>query len=259
MVPQSVPQPFAAIARRCLRTDPARRGTVEAMQLRLAPAKASTEQEVKAASRHPTNRRMGPLVAVAAVVLVVIGIWIALAHREQPTAPPQQAQAQPANAPAQASAQLPPSQANPAAAEPPAATQPTASNATEAPPAQAPAATIPPATATPPPAQTQGDETPAPAAAINPAIMSQILPDILPSAMKTINGTLRVSVELTVGADGNVTDATLASPGPSKYFAGKSLEAARHWKFRPTQAGNWTLEFQYTRGGIHVVAGPSAP
>src|ERR1039458_4275158 len=32
MVPQSLPQPFAVIARRCLRTDMARRGTIQAMQ-----------------------------------------------------------------------------------------------------------------------------------------------------------------------------------------------------------------------------------
>ena len=95
--------------------------------------------------------------------------------------------------------------------------------------------------------------------------MNQILPDILPSAMKTVNGTLRVSVRLSVDANGIVTDAALESPGPSKYFAGKSLEAARHWKFRPTQVdGNaapstWTLEFQYKQNGINVVPERTAP
>jgi TonB family protein len=77
--------------------------------------------------------------------------------------------------------------------------------------------------------------------------------------MKTINGTLRVSVALTVGAGGLVTDATLTSTGPSKYFASKSLEAARHWKFKPTAAGSWSLEFQYQQTGIHVVARQAAP
>jgi TonB family protein len=95
--------------------------------------------------------------------------------------------------------------------------------------------------------------------------MNQILPDILPSAMKTVNGTLRVSVRLSVDANGFVTDAALESPGPSKYFAGKSLEAARHWKFRPAQVdGNaapsaWTLEFQYKQNGINVVPERTAP
>ena len=53
--------------------------------------------------------------------------------------------------------------------------------------------------------------------------------------MKTINGTLRVTVQLEVNASGAVTSVALLSPGPSKYFAGKSLEAARHWKFKPAQ------------------------
>jgi TonB family protein len=83
--------------------------------------------------------------------------------------------------------------------------------------------------------------------------------------MRTISGTLRVSVRLAVNADGNVTGATLESPGPSKYFAGKSLEAARHWKFRPAQVdGNaapstWTLEFQFKRSGINVVPEQTTP
>jgi TonB family protein len=90
--------------------------------------------------------------------------------------------------------------------------------------------------------------------------VNQILPDIVPSAMKTISGTVKVSVRVSVDAGGLVTDATLESAGPSKYFATKSLEAARHWKFKPAPVpGNWTLEFQYTQRGIHVVAEQTAP
>jgi TonB family protein len=83
--------------------------------------------------------------------------------------------------------------------------------------------------------------------------------------MRTISGTLKVSVRLSVDANGNVTDATLASPGPSKYFAGKSLEAAQHWKFKPAQVdgqagpSTWTLEFQFKQTGINVVPKQFAP
>ena len=67
--------------------------------------------------------------------------------------------------------------------------------------------------------QPQADQAPSPAATtINPAIVTQILPDIVPSALKTINGTLRVSVALTVGADGLVTGATLQSAGTEQIF-----------------------------------------
>jgi len=95
--------------------------------------------------------------------------------------------------------------------------------------------------------------------------VNQILPDIIPSAMRTIKGTVKVSVRLSVDANGNVTDATFESPGPSKYFAGKSLEAARHWKFKPAQVGGnaapstWTLEFQFMQSGINVVPEQTTP
>jgi protein TonB len=112
--------------------------------------------------------------------------------------------------------------------------------------------------------QTTDNLSPAPAT-INPAIVNQILPDIIPSAMRTISGTVKVSVRLAVDEDGIVTDATLASAGPSNYFAGKSLEAARHWKFKPAEvdgrpvSSNWTLEFQYRRSGINVVPEQTTP
>lgn len=83
--------------------------------------------------------------------------------------------------------------------------------------------------------------------------------------MRTINGTVRVSVLLAVAADGSVTGATLQSPGPSQYFANKSLEASRHWKFKPALAAgvavptSWTLEFQFKRSGIHVIPQQLAP
>jgi eukaryotic-like serine/threonine-protein kinase len=295
MVPQSVPQPFSAIARRCLRADPARRSTVEAFQARLDltnleparpnpanlepagldPAKASTDQEVKADKKTPAGRRIALLLAVTAVVLAGVGIWNALSHRKQPPAETQQAQVLPAATPAQAPAPAPAASPDATSVEAPAPTEasapPTAPNAPSAPTQAQPPVTAPapvPAAAPPPQAEAQPQtaSNPAPVATmINPAIMSQILPDIVPSALKTINGTLRVSVELTLGPDGFVTGATLQSPGPSKYFAGKSLEAARHWKFKPAQVNsptapsNWILEFQYTRSGIHVVTEQTAP
>jgi TonB family protein len=95
--------------------------------------------------------------------------------------------------------------------------------------------------------------------------VNQILPDIIPSAMKTISGTLKVSVRVSVDENGNVTDATLESLGPSKYFAGKSLEAARHWKFKPAQVGGnaapsaWTLEFQFKQSGINAIPERTTP
>ncbi len=274
-VPQSMPEPFASFARRCLRSDPARRITISEITARLAPAKqdpakltpdpavklAKTPPLRPGSETSPSRRRIALPLAAAALVLTASGIWYALSHREQPSAPVPQAQTAPAATPAQTPAPPSEAQPKPAATSEEAPSQPTPPDSTSTP-SQAPAPVTAPApapAAAPPPqsqVQPQIDQTSAPTATtINPAIVTEILPDIVPSALNTINGTLRVSVQLTVGADGLVAGATLASPGPSKYFSGKSLEAARHWKFKPASApSNWTLEFQYRQNGIHVVA-----
>lgn len=289
IVPAAVPQPFSAIARRCLRTDPARRGTIEAMQARLdpakfepaksgpaklEPAKRSPEPESKPTEALPANPSLVLVLAVAAILLFCVGVWKVLSHRYPGESPTEQAQTAPADASAQSPGPTPvaqPSPAEPSTATAPQAATPDATpvspQAPETAPAPDPAAVAPPQSQPQAQPEAQPEVAPAPTdqpsapvtAGINPAIVTQILPDIVPSALKTVNGTLRVSVEVTVGADGRISGATLASSGPSKYFAAKSLEAAGHWKFRPAAAGNWTLEFQYTRSGIHVVAQPAAP
>jgi serine/threonine protein kinase len=268
-VPQSMPEPFASFARKCLRSDPARRITISEITARLDPAKVSPEPEAKAAKASPAKHRVAMLLAVAAVLIVAIGTWIALSHREQPSTPAPQAQTVPVATPAQAPTPSPATQQNPVetSAEVPEETSAPSTlpdGTSNAPQAQAPVtaparvpAAAPPQTEAPPDAAS----SPAPvASAINPAIVNQILPDIAPSALKTISGTVKVSVRVSVDAGGLVTGATLEPPSPSKYFAGKSLEAAGHWKFKPASAqGDWTLEFQYTQSGIHVIAERSEP
>jgi TonB family protein len=275
-VPESMPEPFASIARKCLRSDPARRITLDEIAARLnpvAPAKLprrpSPSEKPETASPH--RRRIALPLAVVAFVLAGIGILYTLSHRVQPPqtapAPAQQSQNLPAPAPTEAPAKSPapnPVKSPTAVAAP---AQPPAAAAVVVPPPSNPvpvAASVPPPQPTQPPAAANPAAA-APNSAINPAIVNQILPDIIPSALRTINGTVRVSVLLAVAADGSVTGATLQSPGPSQYFAKKSLEAARHWKFKPALAGGvavpstWSLEFQFRRAGIHVVPTQTAP
>jgi TonB family protein len=274
-VPESMPEPFASIARKCLRSDPARRSTIEAIAARLEPAKSPSRSQEKPEAASPARRRVAVLFAVVALVLAGIGIWYALSHRAQPPSATQEAQNAPAATPAPAPSATPAVATGPAtnpvasSAQPPA--PPTSPVATSpVPPAAAPvpiAASAPVTAPAPPPQpESQVDQTPAPGGStVNPAIVNQILPDILPSALKTINGTLRVSVQLEVDANGAVTSVALLSPGPSKYFAGKSLEAARHWKFKPAQVnGNaapsaWTLNFQFRQSGIQVIPERTTP
>jgi TonB family protein len=85
------------------------------------------------------------------------------------------------------------------------------------------------------------------------------MPDVSVSARNTIQGKIRVSVRVAVNPQGEVRDANLASPGPSKYFANKALEASRRWKFKPAKvngrpvSGEWMLRFQFGRTGTEVV------
>jgi len=275
-VPESMPEPFASIARKCLRSDPERRITIEAIKARLEPAKFPSRPQEKPATASPRKSRAAILLVAAALILVGIGTWYALSHRVHSTSTAPEAQNLPAAAPAPAPAAAPAVSTGPVAnpvANPgtSSAQAPASLNRTSpAPPAAAPApvavSTPVAAPALPSRPEAQIDQTSAPTSAtVNHPVVNQILPDIIPSAMRTISGTLRVSVRLAVNADGNVTGATLESPGPSKYFAGKSLEAARHWKFRPAQVdGNaapstWTLEFQFKRSGINVVPEQTTP
>jgi TonB family protein len=83
-------------------------------------------------------------------------------------------------------------------------------------------------------------------------IVRRVSPQVLPSARRTIQGTIKVRVRVEVDDAGNVTDAKLESPGPSKYFARISLEAARDWKFAPLVPGalsprEWKLQFAFSR------------
>jgi TonB family protein len=76
---------------------------------------------------------------------------------------------------------------------------------------------------------------------------------------------LEVRVQARVNSSGTVVDARLVEPGPSRYFATRSLEAARHWKFdplpvdRPAAAQDWLLRFDYTSNGAEVSGAPVTP
>jgi TonB family protein len=84
-------------------------------------------------------------------------------------------------------------------------------------------------------------------------VVHQVTPELLQSARDTIRGTVKVRVKVNVDRSGNVEDAELESPGPSKYFARAALQAAQLWKFKPPKVAgqgvlsSWTLQFEITR------------
>ena len=91
------------------------------------------------------------------------------------------------------------------------------------------------------------------------AVAERALPNVSQGARNTIQGRIRVAVRVSVDATGNVTDAKLTSPGPSKYFANQALQSARRWKFKPPQtdgqpmASAWLLKYQFGRAGTEII------
>ncbi len=97
------------------------------------------------------------------------------------------------------------------------------------------------------------------------AVVERVLPNIPRSASQTIQGKIRVKIELTVSPSGDVSEAKLVSPGPSKYFANQALQAARSWKFQPAKvdgqgvSSTWILPFQFGQSAIEVAPVETSP
>ena len=94
------------------------------------------------------------------------------------------------------------------------------------------------------------------------AILQQVLPEVSRGSRNTIRGTIRVKVRVAVDSSGNVSNANIVSPGPSKYFANLALQSAGKWKFAPAKAngdvGNeWILTFEFRQSGTHATANPA--
>jgi TonB family protein len=83
-------------------------------------------------------------------------------------------------------------------------------------------------------------------------VLNEILPDVSQKARGTIRGRVRVSVKVHVDSSGDLAGAELDSPGPSKYFAGLALQAARQWEFAPAKVAgssvstDWIVRFEFS-------------
>jgi TonB family protein len=164
------------------------------------------------------------------------------------------------------------------------ATRPSASQNNVPPPAKQPSAAAKPTPQPPAPTRPQPlDSTPAPAilrgteSAPVPApknsssavgrgeVLDQVMPEASAKALGTIQGTVRVGVKVRVDAAGNVSEATLDNPGPSKYFADLALKAAQRWVFSPPEANgrsvpsDWAIQFGFTQNGAKATANQIQP
>ncbi len=90
------------------------------------------------------------------------------------------------------------------------------------------------------------------------AVFERVQPEVSRNASKTIQGRVKVRIRLTVGPNGNVSNAAFDSSGPSKYFANLALQTARQWKFKPPVVDGqavpsvWILQFQFGRNGTEI-------
>ena len=217
-VPDTVPEPFREIARRCLQVQPQRRSTLDEVLGKLkvqetaAPGTVEQPQSVK----RTKPWLILPIVVVLLLLAVLFGRKFMVHQRQLP------------------------------AAETHAPESPTA-------PANPPA--------TPAPTPFPEKPSPAPTGSTAGRVLQQVLPQVSRGAQNTIQGHVKVGVQLSVDASGNVSQATLISPGPSKYFANQALAAARRWKFQPPQkngqatASEWILRFQFGRTSTQVFPG----
>jgi len=128
--------------------------------------------------------------------------------------------------------------------------------------------------ATPPPApaslrtDTSASTAPASSSSASGArgdVLDQILPDVSGKARATIHGAVRVGVRAHVDAAGNVSDAQLESPGPSRYFADLSLKAVRQWVFTAPEINGrsapseWVIRFVFTPSDTKAYPTQTAP
>jgi serine/threonine protein kinase len=93
-------------------------------------------------------------------------------------------------------------------------------------------------------------------------VLHQEIPVVLLSARDSIHGQIKVTVLVTVDRSGNVVAETLENHGSSKYFARLASEAAKKWRFAPTDnqgSRQWLLQFEFSRNGTAGQAVPRTP
>ena len=205
-----------------------------------------------AAEQPPRQRSFAPL-ALGAVAVVALG-WGAihfLSGRSNTTAPTAATEtsdtASPTSAP---SAAPPPANESPRTASSPGESSDTApSRSTRAPTAR-------------PSSSSRASARSAHAAssgggAESASVVHEELPSVPLHARQTIHGHVKVAVLVTVNNSGVVVNDTLNNPGPSRYFAHLSSEAAKKWKFTPAPTSTprrWLVHFEFSRDGTKVHA-----
>lgn len=98
VLPESISQPFADIARECLRSDPARRCTLGDVKARLEPTRSLPEPATKTGRKAPAKPRLTMLITAALILLAVIAALKLGSHQTRPSLPTREQQPPPATA-----------------------------------------------------------------------------------------------------------------------------------------------------------------
>jgi TonB family protein len=235
-IPANLPEPFFTICRECLRTDPERRCTLAGINAHLHSAQAEERavQPVEAIVDHTAKPSYGFRARIVAGAVFVLLLMFAAFKFGWNLTP-----ASPAPSPQPPVTELTAAPATPAAAAPAQAAAPIA---TPAPAAESPQGGV-----------------------VKGLVTHQALPDIPAKIMNAIQGHLKVRIRVEVDPEGNVSKASIDSPGPSSYFANQTLRAAENWKFTPAKAdgravpSTWLLQFQFGRSQSAVTQSEEAP
>lgn len=224
-IPETIPQPFREIARRCLQIDPKQRCSEDEIVGLLKGQVPAREVvvETRDAMTAPREHRKGWVVVLIAIAAVLLGVLVAgkfiLRQASAPAAETHPAQSAP----------------HP-----------------DTPAAQA-------------PVPFSEQKTSAHKGATRGSVLQQVQPEVSRSALNTITGRVKVGVRVAVDGSGKVTEAKLVSPGPSHYFANRALAAARQWRFNPPQVegkaapSEWLLRFQFGRTSTQVIPSEIKP
>jgi TonB family protein len=245
-MPRNIPEPFASIARACLRPQPSLRCSLGEVRSKLAGEQlgARAERETghqqnsmapAAADWASTTRTAAPRrrmrVAILSAAVVVAIFFGALELRPHRQANPNSAAAPPQVS----SAAAPPDRTLVASIPKPRPERRTSGGS---------------------PSSDEAPDEVVPTASEESGIVKQVLPRVLPAAQASIHGKVDVTVRVTAASSGEVSSAELESPGPSRYFARISQEAAQQWRFDPAATGSartWLLHFAFRQSGVTVV------
>ncbi len=263
-VPATVPEPFREIAKRCLQVDPGKRWTIAEISDRLGgelqgPTSAQTEKAVSlptvVSQRNLGQRKASAKWPYALGLAAVLAFAFFLMVRPKRPGPPAEVQ----STQTQHGAAAENSQSAPAPTLPEPKPRPHAPGAAKVGDARAEGATP----------EAGGEEKTFTKTAFTntdiantdhlSGVVQRVMPQVSPRARATIQGKVKVRVEVEVDAAGNVAKATLESAGPSKYFSRAALEAAQGWKFSPGQSDGsgtreWRLQFAFSRAKTDVSA-----